>query len=76
MQFVPEENRELNSPCRFIPLNEKGQTVDYFYRCGTQPELEEALAGWLRREIRRLEGQLVIEAPAEEEKELARLAET
>src|SRR5207248_6676421 len=76
MQFVPEENRELNSPCRFIPLNEKGQTVDYFYRCGTQPELEEALAGWLRREIKRLEGQLVIEASAEEEKELARLAET
>ncbi len=76
MQFVPEEHRELNSPCRFIPLNEKGQTVDYFYRCGTQPELEEALAGWLRREIKRLEGQLVIEASAEEEKELARLAET
>ena len=76
MQFVPEENRELNSPCRFIPLNEKGQTVDYFYRCGTQPELEEALAGWLRREIKRLEGQLVSEASAEEQKELARLAET
>jgi hypothetical protein len=76
MQFIPGEFRELNSPCRFIPLNEKGQSVDYFYRCGTQPELEEALASWLRREIRRLEDQLVIEAPAEEEKELARLAET
>src|SRR5438128_9942250 len=76
VQFVPEENRELNSPCRFIPTNEKGQTVDYFYRCGTQPALEEALPGWLRREVKRVEGQLVIEASAEEERELARWEES
>jgi hypothetical protein len=77
MQFVPEEFQEFNSPCRFIPLNERGQSVDYFYRCGTQPELEESLAGWLRAEIRRLEGEPVVEQPAAaEEIELSKLAET
>src|SRR5438067_13870520 len=50
MQSVPEEHRALNSPCRSIPLNEKGQTVDYFYRYVTQPELEEPLTGRSRRD--------------------------
>jgi hypothetical protein len=36
----------------------KGQTIDYFYRCGTQVETEEALTGWLRGEITRIEQQL------------------
>src|SRR5213083_954784 len=72
-QFIFEDSPSclnFNDPARPHPCNEKAQTVDYFYRCGTQPELEEALAGWLRREIKRLEGQLVIEASAEEEKSL------
>jgi hypothetical protein len=55
IKFVPGELQNENSPCRFIPLNEKGQTIDYFYRCGTQAELEEAFAGWLRAQIARLE---------------------
>ena len=77
MQFVPQEFQEFNSPCRFIPLNDHGQSVDYFYRCGTQPELEEALAGWLRREIRRLEAGPASESTElEEEEELSKLAET
>src|SRR6202790_2991921 len=49
MKFVPDESQEETFPCRFIPLNEAGQTVDYFYRCGTQLEMEEALDAWLRR---------------------------
>jgi hypothetical protein len=57
-KFVPGELLSENSPCRFIPLNEKGQTIDYFYRYGTQLELEEALAGWLRTQIARIEQQL------------------
>jgi hypothetical protein len=55
MKFVPGELQSETSPCRFIPLNEKGETIDYFYRCGTQVELEEALAGWLRAQIARIE---------------------
>jgi hypothetical protein len=55
MQLVPLELREQAVPCRFIPLNGDGQTVDSLYRTGTQKELEEALRDWLQREIRRLE---------------------
>lgn len=43
MKFVPEEQRNQNSPCRFIPLTEKRETIEHFYRYGTQIELEEAL---------------------------------
>ena len=57
MKFVPDESQEETFPCRFIPVNEAGQTVDYFYRCGTQLEMEEALAAWLRRQITRIEQQ-------------------
>jgi hypothetical protein len=54
-QLVPAEMREQEVPCRFIPLNDKGQTVDWLYRTGTQIELEEAVREWLQREISRLE---------------------
>ena len=57
INFVSRELRGESSPCRFIPLSEKGETIDYFYRCGTQLELEEALAGWLRAQIARIEQQ-------------------
>jgi hypothetical protein len=58
MRFVPRELRDQVSPCRHIPLTDKGETIDYFYRRGTQLELlklEEALAGWLRKQISRVE---------------------
>jgi hypothetical protein len=55
IKFVPDQLQKENIPCRFIPLNEKGQTIDYFYRCGTQMEMEEALVGWLRAQISRIE---------------------
>ncbi len=57
MRFVPSELKDQDSPCRLIPLNDKGETIDYFYRYGTQLELEEALAGWLRRQIKQIEEQ-------------------
>jgi hypothetical protein len=57
MRFVPAELKNQASPCRLIPLTDKGETVDYFYRCGTQLELEEALASWLRNQISRIEEQ-------------------
>src|ERR1700732_788008 len=58
MKFVPDESQEETFPRRFTPLNEAGQTIDYFYRCGTQLEMEEALAAWLRSQITRIEQQL------------------
>ena len=57
MEFVPAELKDQASPCRLIPLTPKGETADYFYRCGTQLELEEALAGWLQNQVSRIEQQ-------------------
>ena len=51
MKFVPPQFRGESAPCRFIALTEAGETVDHFYRSGTQMELEETLACWLRKHI-------------------------
>jgi hypothetical protein len=54
-QFVPEGQRSESVPCRFIPLTQNGQTVENLYRTGSQAEMEEALATWLRAQIARIE---------------------
>ena len=55
--FVPADRHEEEFPCRYIPLTEDGQTVNDFYRSGTQRELEWNLMVWLRKTIRHLESQ-------------------
>jgi len=55
MQVIPEEQRKRKIACRYIPLNEQGETIDSFYRFGTRDELEAALRKWLRATIERLE---------------------
>jgi len=57
MQFVPPARRSEAVPCRHIPINEAGETVESFYRHRTQLELEEALGTWLRSAIQRLEAE-------------------
>ena len=59
MDFVPEEHKSRNVPCRFIPLTEKGETLDDFYRRGNQLQMEEALGAWLQAEIDRIEHERV-----------------
>ena len=59
MQLVPEDLRSKKIPCRYIPLSERGETVDSFYRTGTQEELEAAVAQWLKTTIARLEREKV-----------------
>lgn len=54
IEFVPPRFRNQSAPCRFISLNDVGQTVDDFYRCGTQIELEDALACWLRTQVQQI----------------------
>jgi hypothetical protein len=54
-QFVPEGQKTENVPCRFIELTKDGQTVEDFYRTGSQVEIEQALARWLRAQIERIE---------------------
>jgi hypothetical protein len=58
IRLGPRELQGESSPCRFISRNENGQTIDYFYRCCTQLELEEALAGWLRGKIAQIQQRL------------------
>jgi hypothetical protein len=54
-QFVPKDRLQGKFPCRYIPLNERGETIDSFYRFGTQEELEAALKLWLKATIERVE---------------------
>src|SRR5580704_7952262 len=56
-QFVPAGQRKESIPCRFIPLTQEGRTVEDLYRTGSQVEMEEALANWLRAQIERIEGE-------------------
>ena len=64
MQFVPPENRGEKIPCRHIPLTKSGETVDSFYRYGSQEELEAALRSWLETTIARLEKEAKSQASA------------
>ena len=56
-ELVPESHRNESRSCRYIPLNDLGQTVDDFYRGGTQRELEWNLMVWLRKTIARMEAE-------------------
>ena len=55
MYLVPTELRSANQPCRHIPLNAAGETLDSLYRYSNQFETEETVAAWLRTTIQRLE---------------------
>ena len=55
MQLVPSECRAGEIPCRYIPLNAEGQTLDSLYRCGDQNEIEVVFGNWLRVTIEKLE---------------------
>jgi hypothetical protein len=54
-QLAPENAQAKKVPCRYIPLNDLEHTIDWFYRYGTQEELEAAMRHWLERTIARLE---------------------
>lgn len=55
MQLVPPGLRNGKIPCRHIPLNAQGETIDSLYRTGTQEETETALTIWLKSMIQKLE---------------------
>lgn len=55
MQLVPVDRQHQKIPCRYIALNEQGETIDHFYRCGTGEELERAFVSWLKAAIRAIE---------------------
>jgi hypothetical protein len=55
-QFVPERFHQEMEPCHFIALNEHGETIHGMSRQYSPGEVEDAVRGWLKAEIRRLEG--------------------
>jgi hypothetical protein len=55
MQVVPADSQQRKFPCRYIPLNERGETLDLLYRTGTREETETAFKDWLKTTIARLE---------------------
>jgi hypothetical protein len=55
MHLVPAEFREAEIPCRHIPFNADGETLDSLYRYADQHEIEEVPGNWLRATIFRLE---------------------
>ncbi len=55
IEFVPENRRSTQFPCRHIPLTQGGETVNSFYEWGTEEELENALREWLLETIKELE---------------------
>jgi len=67
MQLVPLDLRRKKIPCRYIPLDEQGETVDSFYSSGTQEELERAVAQWLKTTIARLEHERKVESLSDSE---------
>lgn len=55
MGLVPPENRRQTIPCRHIPLNAEGETLDSLYRHAEQRDLEDVYGKWLRATIAKLE---------------------
>ncbi|MGA7625395.1 MAG: hypothetical protein WCA91_17630 [Candidatus Acidiferrales bacterium] len=57
MQLMPPELRLGKIPCRQIPLNASGETLDSLYRYGDNHEIEATLKNWLLTTIAQLEAQ-------------------
>lgn len=55
MHLVPSEHHSEKVPCRHIPFNIFGETLDSLYRHDDQKEIEEKVGSWLRVTIQRLE---------------------
>jgi len=60
ISLVPPERRFEKIPCRHIPLNVSGETLDSIYQHSNQNEIEETVGGWLATVIQRLESLLPI----------------
>lgn len=54
-ELAPTSRRREQVPCRHIPLNDEGETLDSLYRTATDDEIETAVVKWLKAEIQRLE---------------------
>jgi hypothetical protein len=55
IDLVPLEHRSENIPCRHIPLDASGSTLNSLYPSGNRQEVEKVVGKWLRVMIDRLE---------------------
>ena len=55
MALVPPESRNRPLPCRHIPLNSAGETLESLYRYAEQRDLEEVYRSWLIKTIAAIE---------------------
>lgn len=71
MDFVPPQHRSQKFPCRHIPLDASGQTLDALYRQCNQGEVEQAVCNWLQVTIQRLEREREVNRQEDERKPLS-----
>lgn len=57
-EWVPEEHKDQDIPCHFIPLNKEGQSIAELEEAGKRDEAEQALLVWLNTTIQKLEEKL------------------
>jgi len=55
LTFVPPGRRHTPIPCRHIPLNDDGYTLDSMYRWNTREEIEATVRQWLKKKIAQFE---------------------
>jgi len=68
LDLVPEQSRHEAIPCRHIPLNETGETLNTLYSTGTNEEIQETLREWLLKTITELEQSTLAEMLWRQEK--------
>jgi hypothetical protein len=68
LEFVPEQSRDEAIPCRHIPLNESGETLETLYSTATNEEIQKTLREWLLKTIAGLEQIAQVEMPERGEK--------
>jgi hypothetical protein len=55
LDFVPEQSRHETIPCRYIPLDESGETLETLYSTATNEEIQKTIREWLLLTIAGLE---------------------
>ena len=61
-EWVPENHRDEDLPCHFIPLNDRGDSVASLEDSGDRDGAEKALLGWLDSVVEHLEAKLAKES--------------
>jgi hypothetical protein len=54
MGFVPPQFQDTTDLCRYVPLNDRGDSIDSLEASGQRDKVEGALLGWIRNTITKL----------------------